>query len=97
MKWHLFQFESQLYLSTSLEAVTNHITQYHDRESYQIKQLSDNTMVKTHEGLFSLEHLTKKMKAYAKRNGYNMTNNCSIYVRHGKAVTISHEMDEIMA
>lgn len=96
MKWHLYQFESQLYLAGNIKNVCEHVAKYHHRENYHVVQMPDNTMVKTDDGIFSLAQLIIRMKAYARKNGYKVTADLSILVRNGKVITYLEQGDEIM-
>ncbi len=96
MKWHLFKFEAQLYLATGMKQVLSHIVKYHSREAYKITMLPDDTMVKVDDKVMTLPELTAKYHAKARRDGYEVDNDLSIYVRNGKAITISKESDEMM-
>ena len=96
MKWSLFKFEAQLYLATSMKQVVSHIVKYHSRENYKIVMLPDDTMVKVDDKVMTLPELIAKYHAQARRAGYVIDNDLSIYVRNGKAITISKESDEMM-
>ena len=96
MKWHLFQFEAQLYLATHIKNVCEHVAKYHQRDSYHVIQLDDNSMIKTHDGIFNIDQLTAKMQKHARKNGYQITNTLSIFIRNGKAITISRQCEEMM-
>lgn len=96
MTWHLFKFESQLYLATSMKQVVSHVTEYHSRDDYKIIMLPDDTMVKLDNKVMTLSELTAKYHAQARRDGYNIDEDLSIYIRNGKAITIQQECDEMM-
>lgn len=97
MNWHLFQFESQLYLATGIKQVVSHVTEYHYREDYKIIMLPDDTLIRLDKKVMTLSELTAKFHAQARRDGYEVNRDLSFYIRNGKTVTISHETDEMMA
>lgn len=96
MTWHIFKFESQLYLATSMKQVVSHVTQYHSRDDYHITMIPDDTLIKVENKVMTLSELTAKYHAQARQDGYTIDEDLSIYIRNGKAITIQKECDEMM-
>ena len=96
MTWHLFKFESQLYLATSMKQVVSHVTEYNSRDDYRITMLPDDTLIKVENKIMTLPELTAKYHAQARRDGYKVDDDLSFYIRNGKTITIQRESEEMM-
>lgn len=96
MKWHLYKFESQLYLGANIQAVSSHVVAFNTREHYTVEMLPDDTMVKINNEVFSLPELTAKYKAKARKSGMEINEKLSLLIKNGKAITIQKECDEMM-
>lgn len=88
MKMHLYQFENKLFLANNTKAVTEHVANYHQRDSYHIQQLPDDTLVTINHHVFDIDQVAFDYQKKAQDQGYAISECLSIYLHNATATLI---------